>query len=289
MRKRFAVVLFACALASVSAGLSTKPLNERMIRRAQANVHKRGRNFNFVILADPAGHFEIMRKYMDAAARCRPAFIVMVGDLTSNGSLEQFAAYRRIVETSNIPIISMLGDNDLPNDGAKTFARIFGPANFYFDVGGVRMVCLDTSRQRLTKEQLSWTDRVLAAKKQSFVFTHIPPFIGNWWFQAVVDGSDEFVREMTKHNVSEVFIGHFHVFDTCVCRGVRYTLCAACGAKHYALPIGNRGNSFVEVRIENGRHKTIVHFLSKEFKEIASKTINVAKPERNSTTKTESE
>ena len=71
-------------------------------------------------------------------------FFVASGDLTAGGKQEEFAAYRRVIEATGLPVFHAAGNHD---DDAESAARHFqdalGPLSYSFDWGAVHFVVYD--------------------------------------------------------------------------------------------------------------------------------------------------
>ncbi len=188
--------------------------------------------------------------------------IVQLGDFVSRGTVDNYRAHVRFLdERVRVPYLSVVGNHDRsqPNGvGDKGLYRaVFGSGDAYADVGGWRLVLVDTSDRRLRPEQLAWLDATLAGAEKSLVFMHVPPgFLkgklavadlenyaldpdGYHPFQAFFDeGSREFGELAARRRVSRVYVAHIHAFSHARHLGVPYVLTGGGGSPLYPLPPG---------------------------------------------------
>ena len=112
-------------------------------------------------------------------------FVVVVGDLTSNGSVSEAERVKAYLDQHvEIPWFATLGDRDVDGNLGVEYLGLFGSASIAFDVNGVRLILLDSANGGLkeTDELLDlWiSDQALDGTGfeplQHLVFTHYPPF-----------------------------------------------------------------------------------------------------------------
>jgi len=115
------------------------------------------------------------------SARSRGAdFIVDVGDITENGSIEQIALYRDFIESAGIRFYTVPGNHDLgPGLDARYFQDMIGPRYYGFDYAGDHFLVVDNADTRvgIDEAQLAWLTDDLennSGKDRLFVFAHVP-------------------------------------------------------------------------------------------------------------------
>ena len=119
-------------------------------------------------------------------------FVVVVGDLTDNGSVSEAERITTLLDQHlEMPWFATLGDQDVDGNLGSEYLGLFGSASSAFDVSGVRFVLLDSANGGL-KEPSELLDLWLSDQDlngnssqpiQHLVFTHYPPF-------ATVGGAD---------------------------------------------------------------------------------------------------
>jgi 3',5'-cyclic-AMP phosphodiesterase len=207
--------------------------------------------FSFAIIADPHLYSQkdhVFDKHLeDAVAQVnampqQPDFVMIMGDVSHHGELDQIAKGKAILGKLKAPIRSIPGEHDWYLDMGKGWKDAFGPDNWSFDHKGVHFVGLNsiivpdfwtkaglTPQQRrdwfmplnspvpglwgVGKEGRDWLAKDLAKVSAStpvVVFTHSPlwDYYPRWNFQ-VSDGKE--IRQMlSKFKAVTGFHGHVH-------------------------------------------------------------------------------
>ncbi|NTX49637.1 phosphodiesterase [Burkholderia cepacia] len=164
---------------------------------------------------------------VDSLNRIRPEpdLIVISGDLTDEGTEDEYQKLRELLVELRRPFVVLPGNHDdrgnlraafsdhawLPNEGALSFA---------LDVGELRLVALDTSvpglhHGELDAETLAWLDSELTEHRSRTVVIvmHHPPFMTGIPYLDVygLRNADAFARVLARHsNVDRILAGHVH-------------------------------------------------------------------------------
>jgi 3',5'-cyclic-AMP phosphodiesterase len=207
--------------------------------------------FSFAIIADPHLYSQkdhVFDKHLeDAVAQVnampqQPDFVMIMGDVSHHGELDQIAKGKAILGKLKAPIRSIPGEHDWYLDMGKGWKDAFGPDNWSFDHKGVHFVGLNSiivpdfwTKAGLTPQQRrdwfmplnspvpglwgvgaegrAWLAKDLAKVSAStpvVVFTHSPlwDYYPRWNFQ-VSDGKE--IRQMlSKFKAVTGFHGHVH-------------------------------------------------------------------------------
>ena len=162
-----------------------------------------------------------------------PDVILATGDLTDDGTPEQYACFREIVEPLTAPLLPFPGNHDEGSAFREAFSRTFaellpgGPADlpdrhcsYVVDDHPVRLVGIDTSKPDhhdgcFDDERADWLDATLAAApdRPTLVFTHFPPFAVGLGYMDVagLTGANRFEDVIVAHpQVALVVAGHLH-------------------------------------------------------------------------------
>lgn len=111
---------------------------------------------------------------LDDASERGADFVIVNGDLTQEGTREEYDAYLNIIANSDIPVISTLGNHDLRNEGKTHYTALFGDAYFDFKVGDSNFIFLDTSKKYISSKQYRWLERQLKQGGENIIFSHVP-------------------------------------------------------------------------------------------------------------------
>ena len=171
---------------------------------------------------------EILRWHSDAAA------CVISGDLTENGTAEEYAVAAGILADLPMPVLPMAGNHDdraslrgalaLP-DGAMP-----GFVQYRVDVGAVTLLCLDTQVPhkpygRLCAERLDWLGRALTGTegRAVLVFLHHPPCrLGLGPLDDICLRHPETFLDMIAGRADHLFCGHVHRPTAGTIRGIPF-------------------------------------------------------------------
>lgn len=138
-------------------------------------------------------------------------FVVVVGDLTENGTEAELSAYATAAMGSSLPVHSVFGGHDALDshradavDQTRFYRDIVGPLWYAFDAGSLRCVALVSEFRFLTCEQEEAQGRWLrnelaglAPDRDLVVFQHTPP-------------TPELLEVLAGHRLRAVCYGHYH-------------------------------------------------------------------------------
>ncbi|WP_432164725.1 metallophosphoesterase N-terminal domain-containing protein [Streptomyces sp. bgisy031] len=114
---------------------------------------------------------KLTRQLHDIAALPNsPAFILATGDLTCNGSAQDWQAYLQGVAKSRLPIWPVVGNHDHDEgtaDPTGTYRRHLGPSWYSFDYGDVHFIQLENNGGLANPVQLQWLKKDLQVNGQS--------------------------------------------------------------------------------------------------------------------------
>ncbi|HEY5935226.1 MAG TPA: phosphodiesterase [Kofleriaceae bacterium] len=150
-----------------------------------------------------------------------PDAVIATGDLVDGGSVAEYERLKILLEPLGMPVRLVLGNHD----SRASFRSVFGGGDFIqftFDVGGMRVIALDTndpgnSGGRLCATRRAWLAEQLeeAAGRPVIVAQHHPPFVTGIPFMdsCGLDAGDarEEAAILARHpNVERVICGHVH-------------------------------------------------------------------------------
>jgi 3',5'-cyclic-AMP phosphodiesterase len=156
----------------------------------------------------------------------RVDLVMFTGDLVNEGSREEYAELRRLIEPLAVPFYFMPGNHDSRELLRETFPahsylRIYGQHMQYtIEEFPVRIVALDTQDPGkgsgvLDAPRLDWLERTLAEARArpTIVFMHHPPFVtGMQHMDEIrcynVEGLEQIIR--ANPQVERIACGHVH-------------------------------------------------------------------------------
>jgi Icc protein len=157
-----------------------------------------------------------------------PSAVVVTGDLTDFGRPAEYAHLRDLLAPLACPVYLMPGNHDDRDELRRAFPE-HGHLHesdaaflqYAVDLGGLRLVALDTSVSRaphgeLGEAQLAWLESALAADRATptIVAMHHPPFatfIGHMDEIGLQRGGRELAAVISRHpQVERIVCGHLH-------------------------------------------------------------------------------
>ena len=112
--------------------------------------------FDFYVIGDTHGRFEILREGLLASGKERPAFIFHVGDLVRPATEKTFLDHERFVLDAPVPYFTALGNHDLiEGDQSTLYVKIFGPPYYSFSYASHYLSCLTMPKALLVLNSLS--------------------------------------------------------------------------------------------------------------------------------------
>jgi len=176
-----------------------------------------GEEYSFIVMSDThisdendAERLAGIKTKLNASDR----FIVITGDVTEDGSREQFQFFLDASAVIGIPCYPVIGNHDIYTDRGKYWKELIGSAVYRIDSSDTSLFFLDNANGTFGYEQLEWFERELkTAGKNIFVFTHENFFIDS---SPPDHGQITDIRErarvmaLVKNRCAAVFMGHLH-------------------------------------------------------------------------------
>ncbi len=118
---------------------------------------KNSQNFTFAVIGDTFRNPKMLYKASSATS----TFILSLGNMLYSGDK---AKYRLLVhELSDLkkPFLTVVGTNELSDEGYKNYYKIFGDYNYAVPVGNTYFVMLNDVNGKLPQRQMSWLSQEL--------------------------------------------------------------------------------------------------------------------------------
>lgn len=138
------------------------------------------------------------------------SFVMVCGDITDWGLFNEFDDYYHLISRLNIPFVTLIGNHDYLSNGKLIFNKMFGPTNYYFDIGHYRMVVFDNVVWENGNQEpdFNWFQQTLNVPEgmTSVACYHIHPLdpqLGNGY-------ADKMRGIIEKYPVSLSIFGHGH-------------------------------------------------------------------------------
>jgi len=218
----------------------------RWVRNAESLVLRvnstQGTSFTFAVMGDSQGNTPLLEVVVEAMNERQPDFVLHLGDTAPkalDGYLDMFVD---AIDELDSPMRITPGNHDIMiND--TIFYEYFDTGDYYFDVGDVRFISLDSATQDVTDDQFAWLDGILndSAGMRKIVFSHVPsydPRGGEDEPHTLDDIQDclRFQSMMDEQDVDIVLNGHIHIYHEEMVNDTQYIISGGAGAALYAPP-----------------------------------------------------
>ncbi|MEM6498282.1 MAG: phosphodiesterase [Pseudomonadota bacterium] len=157
-----------------------------------------------------------------------PDVVILTGDVTENGTPEEYANGRRLLAQIKQPLIVIPGNHDDREEFRAGFADMdylpkAGPMNFAVsDFGAVRIIALDVTvpgahHGEINDAAIAWLASCLAQEpdRPTILMLHQPPFLSGipYLDQYRCFGAEQLEGLLQNHsNVELIVCGHVHRF-----------------------------------------------------------------------------
>ena len=161
------------------------------------------------------------------ALRPRPDVVLITGDLTDRGLVEEYQQLKIMLGRLDIPFFMILGNHDRRENFRRVFSDCRGVAedaqfvHFVIDDYPVRLIGLDTlvpgkGEGALCARRLAFLERALARErdKPTVIFLHHPPFdcgIAHMDRIRLLEGAERLAEIVRPYrNIERILCGHHH-------------------------------------------------------------------------------
>ena len=174
--------------------------------------------FRFAVLSDIQ---EGIGRIQDLTGRLNDEpdvrFVVSAGDLTDNGSPEEYARIRQALEGLNVPFYSTCGNHDVAIGDEMVWHHHVGRHSFHFSFRGAAFSFVDSPSATLDPTVNTWLDGWLddARDRWHAFVTHIPPVDPNGVRNGAFSSRKEaaaLIARFARDGVDLAFFGHVHTY-----------------------------------------------------------------------------
>lgn len=201
---------------------AAKPYNEIELRRIAALEQKVP--FSFVVMGDNRDGDEILKRILERLDKSEIIFAINNGDLVSHGFSWEFEEYREILKHSSKPIVSAIGNHEVPLlfGDESNFEKYIGKSSFSFSFVNSYFIFVDNAnKKRVAQKQMEWLEKELRKSqkyKYRFVFMHVPLFDPRKGKRARghsmkdIQNAKELNSLFDRYEVTMLFASHIHSY-----------------------------------------------------------------------------
>ncbi len=198
--------------------------------------------FSFAVMGDNRDGEGVFEKILEKLDKSESIFSVNNGDLVANGWAYQFKEYVGIISKYKKPILSAIGNHEIPLffSTRSNFKKYIGKPYFSFVYANSYFIFLDNAnKKKIKKKQLRWLKAELK-KAQSyanrFVFLHVPlydPRKGPYkkgHSMKNLKNAKELNELFDRYGVTMLFASHIHSYYSGVWHKTPYIITGGAGA-----------------------------------------------------------
>lgn len=150
------------------ANIYHRDVNSENIAKIKENF-QRINSLSFIAISDTHTKYSDLAKAVDFINRLdHISFVVVCGDITNLGLYKEFDDYYHIISRLKIPFVTVIGNHDYLSNGKIIYEKMFGPTNFYFEIGNYRMVFFDNIiwENGNSQPDFGWFNQKLSAPEE---------------------------------------------------------------------------------------------------------------------------
>jgi 3',5'-cyclic-AMP phosphodiesterase len=172
--------------------------------------------FRVALLSDTHYHFDDLADAVgDINRRNDISFVIVTGDITENGLLEEYELFYDIMAGSKVPYLTVIGNHDHLSNGELIYSQMYGARNYSFIFNRTKFVMWDNVLWESNaspdwdwfKHEVRSTPRGGSPIDHTIPFSHIPPFDGQ-----LADSAAAFHQLLTSSGVKASIHGHKHEY-----------------------------------------------------------------------------
>ncbi len=207
----------------------------------------------FALISDSHSAFNDLEKLVKIINNDKEIeFIIVGGDITDGGILDEYLIFRYIMEQSEIPYFTVIGNHDCLANGYSIYKEIYGPDDYILTYKNCKFVFFNDVVWELNHNEpefLWFQDQLMDIEDDQNIFTvsHIAPWADSFTplmqyaFTSIIDSSNVMLSIHGHH--------HDHVYKDYFSDGNDYLVIGSVDKKHY-VKITVENNSYSLERIE---------------------------------------
>jgi len=268
------ILLIFAGVIKVHSMLSSSDVHDWNYYQLQ-NINNSTTNFSFVVFGDNKNSITTFDNLISDVNKENVLFAIDVGDLVYDGEKEKFSFFINQIRRLDKPLLTVVGNHELYDNGRGNYYDIFGRFYYSFTVGNSYFIILDDANEKnLDPWQMNWLKNELQESqnyKYCFVFMHVPlydPRTGEQPGHSMknITFANELNRFFDEYNVTMIFCSHIHGYYRGMWNNTSYTITGGAGAELEGIDPNHDFYHYIVVNVSGDavRYK-VVKLKSPEF------------------------
>lgn len=231
-------------LSTYTAETPEQKLNEVNLSRIRDAETSVGATFRIALVSDTHNYYKELDQLVKTINSRGPfSFVIISGDITNLGLLEEFEKTRDFLNEIKFPVLVAVGNHDLIANGDEIFPRMFGKSDFSFTYKNVDFIFFDNNNWENSgiAPDREWIEQQLnqSISPEKVLIAHVPPDDRDRFTDQQIL---EFENMIDNYNVSYFINGHNHNPGEAVFgNAVQITVGAPNKGSYYELQISPGG------------------------------------------------
>ncbi|MFQ6083457.1 MAG: metallophosphoesterase family protein [Candidatus Aminicenantia bacterium] len=213
------ILLILASVIKIHSVLSFPEISDWNYHQLQ-KIDKTKNEFLFVVFGDNKNSVKTFENLIEKVNKEDAIFAIDIGDLVYDGEKEKFRFFINQIKKLNKPLLTVIGNHEIREDGRANYYELFGKFYYSFAVGNSYFIILDDANEKnLDPWQMDWLKNELQKSqnyKYRFIFMHVPlydPRKGEYKIGHSLKDlafADKLNNLFDKNNVSMLFVSHIH-------------------------------------------------------------------------------
>lgn len=218
--------------------------NETNIELININEPTVAATFKIAFLSDTHNYYDELNSAVKTINKNGPyAFVVVNGDITNYGMLEEFDKTRSILNKLNFPYLVGVGNHDLLSNGNMIFLRMFGATDFSLIYKNLHLIFFNNNNWETSGAvpDINWVESELRTSTSQFriLIAHVSP-VDQARFSPDISATWETL--VTTYGVNYFINGHDHHSNVVDFAGIpRITIGAPSKGSFFELTVSPGG------------------------------------------------
>ena len=272
----FAIVILIFAISVKLYSIFTFPeISDWNFHQLQ-RINKSQTNFTFDVFGDNKNSVKTFENLIRKINADNSAFAIDIGDLVYDGEKEKFRFFINQIKKINKPLLTVVGNHEIKEDGRANYYVLFGKFYYSFAVGNSYFIVLDNANKKnIDAWQLDWLKKKLKKSQKyqnRFVFMHVPlfdPRKGDYkkgHSLKKIKVAKRLNKLFDDNNVTMLFVSHIHGYYRGIWGKTPYIITGGGGAELAGSNPEHYFYHYIKVDVDNtGVKYEIVKLKSPDF------------------------